>query len=138
MHKKGTTLVSLVILALFFSGICFADEPTAGMAIFDRSSAVTNFLRDEKVRAAIAKLEGSGYRQLSVEAIPIESGYSEEGLLTTYLVTSWHGKSEDSGYGWNSRFVTATVLDASLSVGEVICNILDTKRMKTLSALALP
>lgn len=131
MRQKGATFLSVLFLALAASGISFGNEPTAGMVIVDRSLAVTHFLNDEKVVAAIAKLESDGYRQLSVEAVPLEFNYTEEGGQTTFLVTSWHGKSEASGRGWDSKFVSATVLDARLGLGIVDCKILDSEKLAT-------
>jgi hypothetical protein len=101
------SIMSLVLGMVLVSSFAFAHEPKVTTVVTEKNRAVELFLNDEKVKAAIQVLEKDGYKQLSVESIPYQFFYTDEGPASLYLVSAYLGKSEQ--YGWSAKFVTARV-----------------------------
>jgi hypothetical protein len=124
----NTRLMGWVLSLAFlcsFSGRGFAGaDPKASWSILARNEAVSFFLKAPKVDAEIQKLETAGFRQISVDAAPYASEQTEEGFSTSFLVTAWLAKSDDT------RLVSAKVTDSRLGLGSVVIDLLDSAKLR--------
>lgn len=125
MNKRFTGYVVSLVFLCCFSDRGFADsDPKASWSILARNEAVSFFLKAPKVDAKIQKLESAGFRQISVDAAPYASEQTEEGFSTSFLVTAWLAKSDDT------RLVSAKVTDSRLGLGSVVVDLLDSSKLK--------
>ncbi len=72
-----------------------------------KRKAVTIFEEDLKVQREIQELLAQGFQQLSVEAMPYASVFTDEGPASLYFVSAYMVKALT--IGWETKFVTARV-----------------------------
>lgn len=106
----GSFVLKEIAPELFSQNIDNHDSK-AKNAIEQKNDAISLFLSSEAVREEIRNAEELGFSLLSVTGVPYMFAYSDEGPISSWIITGWLGKSydEQAAHGWEPRFIVAKV-----------------------------